>query len=125
MSATSALPSDTIYFTRISSTDHTGILGVITLLSLVYTVISSGARLWSRCGRYGADDWTLLACMLIGVCQHASIFVALHFGLGKASELLHRNQIEALSHVRITMLSTKFFCSHRSYRQYTHLQCYT
>lgn len=94
-----ALPLDTFYFARLTTNNHSGALWVVTLLGLIYTLFSGGARLWTRRGRYGADEWTLLACILMGICQHSAIIVALHYGLGKASELLQPEQITALSRV--------------------------
>ncbi|GAB7346828.1 hypothetical protein MBLNU459_g1920t1 [Dothideomycetes sp. NU459] len=89
---------DTYYFAKLTETDHAGVLWVITILSLTYILVSCSFRLWTRYGMYGPDDWTLLACVMMGVFQHIAVFFALHYGLGKASTLLQEGQIEKLSH---------------------------
>ena len=101
------LPPDVYYFAQLTHTNHSGVVWVAALVSLIYSLMSSGVRFTLRRGMYGFDDAALLLSTLACVVQHSFVFVALSYGLGQTGYMLEPSKT-VLSNVS-EMSSLPFF----------------
>ncbi|KAK4990804.1 hypothetical protein LTR66_006706 [Elasticomyces elasticus] len=90
------LPKGTYYLTRITADDHAGWLWIVSLLTLVYPLITCFVRLYVKRGIYSSDDWSLFASTVLSTCQHTCLFVGLSYGLGKSTALLENQNIASI-----------------------------
>jgi len=87
-------PPGTHFYTRISEHDHAGWIYIITLISLCYMVIVFAVRFVVKYGKYGNDDWTLLAATVVAIAQHMTVLAGLTAGMGKSSSLMSFEQLQ-------------------------------
>lgn len=91
--STQNIPEDVYYFAQLTTTNLSGVVWVVAIISLTYTVLCSCVRFYLRRGIYGLDDGALLVAMLACIVQHIFIFIALRHGLGDSKyELIHGHE---------------------------------
>ncbi|OJD25684.1 hypothetical protein ACJ73_02948 [Blastomyces percursus] len=73
-----------------TSNDNSGFIAIITALFLVYALVSLGIRAYVRHSRHvvKADDYVLLAAMVLFCIQSSVVFVQIGNGWGKSRKLL-------------------------------------
>ncbi|ORY19017.1 hypothetical protein BCR34DRAFT_472648 [Clohesyomyces aquaticus] len=75
-------------FSKVTENDHAGIIWVVSLLCLVYTVLTLVTRSVIKWHMVGSDDFALLAAQALALGQYGALFYSLRNGLGRTSEML-------------------------------------
>ncbi|KAF2265809.1 hypothetical protein CC78DRAFT_567379 [Lojkania enalia] len=75
-------------FSQVTENDHAGVIWIISLLGLVYSILTFLTRAAIKWQMLGPDDFALVAAQVLAFGQYGALFVSLKAGLGKASEML-------------------------------------
>lgn len=62
-------------------------------------VIVFAVRFVVKYGKYGNDDWTLLAATVVAIAQHMTVLAGLTAGMGKSSSLMSFEQLQIVERV--------------------------
>ncbi|OCL10542.1 hypothetical protein AOQ84DRAFT_374814 [Glonium stellatum] len=84
-------------FSEVTEDNHAGVVWIVALLCLVYsmlTFVTRGAIKWTL---LGMDDWALVAAQVAAIAQYCALFVSLHKGLGRTLSLLSDLQRQEFS----------------------------
>ncbi|KAF2188207.1 hypothetical protein K469DRAFT_703678 [Zopfia rhizophila CBS 207.26] len=76
------------HFSEVTENNHAGVIWVITLLGLVYTLLTLITRAFIKWHMLGPDDFALVAAQVFALAQYGAIFSSMHHGLGRTSEML-------------------------------------
>lgn len=88
------------YYTRITQSNHAGWVYIMTIMFLCYILIVFVVRFAVKFGKYGHDDWALLASTVSAVGQHVALLAGLSQGMGKSGTLLSFAQLQTVEKVR-------------------------
>ncbi|KAF2473847.1 uncharacterized protein BDR25DRAFT_256791 [Lindgomyces ingoldianus] len=76
-------------FSEITENNHAGVIWVISLLCMIYSVLTLFARGVIKWHMVGPDDVALVAAQVLAFGQYGALFGSLHYGLGRTSEMLN------------------------------------
>jgi hypothetical protein len=88
-------------YSAITSTDHAGILWILALLSLIFSVLSLATRIYIKLHKWWLDDTACVVATTFGIASFAAVATGLTHGLGKASFLLSTDQLTSIGKVSL------------------------
>ncbi|KAF2201257.1 hypothetical protein GQ43DRAFT_471961 [Delitschia confertaspora ATCC 74209] len=89
-------------FSEITDNNHAGVIWVISLLCLVYSILTFITRGFIKWNILGWDDCALTGAQIVAVGQYIALFVSLNHGLGKTSDMLTEESRAELSKIAFT-----------------------
>lgn len=93
--------SDASRFSRITDSDHAGLLWIVTILCIIYSTLSCLLRAYIKRGIYGWDDLLMVAATAVHLGQSVSVFSGLLNGLAKFNSLTEEHDCVASGKVSI------------------------
>jgi hypothetical protein len=91
-------------YSPITPDNHAGILWIVALLSLIFSVLSLVTRSYVKRNKWWYDDTVCTIATVFGIASFAAVAVGLNHGLGKASFLLEDDQLSAIGKVCLMTL---------------------
>ncbi|KAH7126564.1 hypothetical protein B0J11DRAFT_459762, partial [Dendryphion nanum] len=76
------------HFSEVTENNKAGMIWVISLLGLVYSILALLTRAFIKWRLLGLEDLSLIVAQLLAFGQYGILFASLHHGLGRSSDLL-------------------------------------
>lgn len=100
-------------FSPITTNNHVGYLWIVTILGIIYTVLSACLRAYIKWGVYGWDDLCIAVATILHLGQSIIIFGGLEAGIGRTETAIgysseRASRVSALFFHREVLASIRF-----------------